>query len=522
MATEKAAKKAAKKATQRVEITQEVVNSTVAAACLNDGKIYEVADTQQTYLTLRRRNRSVHWLVRTRRGTRTLGKAGLGYKGDHLNLREARQKGREAFAEMATAPKRGPKPTASWTWADCVRARLALLAGKRAVGRKIKLPSTETQTDVRSSFGIDRATGEFVAEKRPSLAKLQNMKLVDITAHEFGEALRGIAGIRPREKFLTYAKAMLGWAYSNSHDSGFVIPSPWWTQIEPPQASADELNDMEADGVKLRARKVGFRVQQVGDFLARHEAFCAEKVSNEKVSPGVRWGIWWVCLTANRRGSTTLLERGNVQQQDPLGDAGWGTGLWDASAMKAKKLFMLPVPPIGLHAINTAIADWQALIAHSHSAAHTSKWVFASTRRVQRDGVGLDRPTDISVHPSSLADHIRNMYGRKPKKTDPNPKNWLEGLDLSLHIVRTAATHYLENLPGLSAAASSAFLGHEPPLDERDPEARSPTTEKFYSTTQRMPLKKLAMQAWSEAVMEAYYKAGGKWPEPYPPPKYSK
>jgi hypothetical protein len=175
-----------------------------------------------------------------------------------------------------------------------------------------------------------------------------------------------------------------------------------------------------------------------------------------------------------------------------------------------------------LHVINTSIADWQALVTHSHSAAHTSKWVFASTRRVQRDGVGLDRPTDISVHPSSLADHVANMYGKKPKKHDPHPKNWLKDIDMSLHIVRTAATHYLENTPGLSAAASSAFLGHEPPLDEKDPEARSPTTEKFYSTTQRMPLKIKAMQAWSDAVMEAYYMAGGKWPEPYPPPKIRK
>lgn len=52
-----------------------------------------------------------------------------------------------------------------------------------------------------------------------------------------------------------------------------------------------------------------------------------------------------------------------------------------------------------------------------------------------------------------------------------------------------------------SAAASSAFLGHAPPLDDKDPQARSPTTEKFDSVTQRMPLKTLAMKAWSEAVL---------------------
>jgi hypothetical protein len=89
--------------------------------------------------------------------------------------------------------------------------------------------------------------------------------------------------------------------------------------------------------------------------------------------------------------------------------------------------------------------------------------------------------------------------------------NVLAGLpDFSLHTVRSAATHFLENYPGLSAAASSAFLGHAPPLDDEDPEARSPTTEKFYSVTQRMPLKTLAMKAWSEAVLVALSSRRGK------------
>ena len=177
---------------------------------------------------------------------------------------------------------------------------------------------------------------------------------------------------------------------------------------------------------------------------------------------------------------------------------------------------MLPVPPIGLHVINSSIADWQALINISHGLGHKTKWVFASTRREQRDGVGYDRPTDIAIHPSSLADHLRNMKGLK----ESAHLNALDGLpDFSLHTVRSAATHFLENYPGLSAAASSGVLGHAPPLDDKDPEARSPTTEKFYSVTQRMPLKTLAMKAWSEAVLDAYLKAGGAWPpRPYEAP----
>jgi hypothetical protein len=172
---------------------------------------------------------------------------------------------------------------------------------------------------------------------------------------------------------------------------------------------------------------------------------------------------------------------------------------------EGRKDFMLPVPPIGLHVINSSVADWQNLINISHGFGHKTKWVFASTHREQRDGVGYDRPTDIAIHPSSLADHLRNMKGLK----ESAHQNALAGLpDFFVHTVRTAATHFLENYPGMSAAASSAFLGHARPLDEKDPEARSPTTEKFYSVTQRMPLKTLAMKAWSEAVLNAFLKAG--------------
>ncbi len=70
---------------------------------------------------------------------------------------------------------------------------------------------------------------------------------------------------------------------------------------------------------------------------------------------------------------------------------GWGMALWTEGQMKARKKFMLPVPPIGLYMINSSIADWQNLISISHRVGHKTKWVFASTPREHRDGVGYDR-----------------------------------------------------------------------------------------------------------------------------------
>jgi hypothetical protein len=97
----------------------------------------------------------------------------------------------------------------------------------------------------------------FISEKRPSLSLLQDIPLTNLNAHVLGSAMRSIDGVRPREKFLAYAKSMLTWAYSNSHESGLVVPAPWWPQIEPPQPSTEEIDKMRANAAKLRSRKTG-------------------------------------------------------------------------------------------------------------------------------------------------------------------------------------------------------------------------------------------------------------------------
>jgi hypothetical protein len=221
---------------------------------------------------------------------------------------------------------------------------------------------------------------------------------------------------------------MLSWAYSNSDLSGLIISTPWWPPLKVPSNDSssgddDEVAEMEAGQLKLTQRRANFGVEHVGQALARSELFCADKTSNKKISPGIRLGFWWCALTANRRGSTTRLERVNVMTNDPLNDLpGWGSAFWDAGAMKGRKPFLIGVPPIGMHVINLSISDWQVLVTESHSKDHKSKWVFASTRRVQRADVADDLDTDIPVHPSSLADYIRNMRGIKdvPKDAQGN------------------------------------------------------------------------------------------------------
>jgi hypothetical protein len=91
-----------------------------------------------------------------------------------------------------------------------------------------------------------------------------------------------------------------------------------------------------------------------------------------------------------------------------------------------------------------------------------------------------------------------------------------------LHTIRSAATNFFEKYVGLAPASASAFLAHGHKADGNDPNAISQVTEKFYLVSQKMHLKIKARQAWSDAVMKAYDKAGGKWPQPYPQPKPKK
>jgi hypothetical protein len=516
-------------ATEHVEITLETIKQALAKAALGDKGRDRWIDTQNKHLMLERRGKTVSWYLKDRNYTRKLGDVlKASYKAaDQLTPSDARKEADRLFAELKKSS--GGTRGSVWTWAQLIDNRLDAYSDDREKRGLIKIPSSHTQADIRNVFGIDRKTKKFVSSKRPSLSILQNKPLNKLDIEIVGNAMRAIEGRRPREKFLNYTKTFLSWAYSSVHQTGFKPAGPWWRELQPRELNRKEVNELKIQVAILKGRKMKFNVDHVGELLVHSEAFCANRVANEKISPGIRFGLWWCALTANRRGSTAHLERLNVSLTDLHNELpGWGTAFWDAGEMKGRRPFMIGVPPIGLRVINLAIADWQVLVSHSHSEHHTSKWVFASTRRVQRIGVSDDLDTDVSIHASSLGDYLHNLRGTKGLAKDRNglydpkkrKKDYLKDIpDFSLHTIRSAATNFLEKCKGLPPAASSAFLDHGHKADPNDPDSMSEVTEKFYLETQRMPLKIEAMKAWSDAVMDAYYKAGGKWPEPYPPPK---
>lgn len=137
--------------------------------------------------------------------------------------------------------------------------------------------------------------------------------------------------------------------------------------------------------------------------------------------------------------------------------------------------------------------------------------------RTAKAGNAVDRitavpPPDVAVYPNSLNAHLRAMRGEKKRIDGTFPPNVLQGLPYySPHLTRTVITNTLDNIKGLPKDGISAMLAH---AGDKADDDLSRTTRASYHTNQRMEVKADAMAAWSEALMNAYMKAGGKPPQP--------
>jgi hypothetical protein len=484
----------------RAQIGPETIKeaATAAAVAASTAEINDVNDTQQPYLTLRQRGKKVSWLCRAfGKSARLGGATGQHRDPEYLGLREAREAARLKYHDLAAQHGADPAPAPAWTWADLDREFQQNLTQPRLSAKRIKPPSKGTMDDVRLMFA------------KPAIAALGPTALTALTSIAVVEAIDTVHnahGQRVAAKAMAYVKSALTWALSKrGAKSGLHGHVAWWKDLRPPDPTGTELLKLQAARTKLRAAKLKFSVDHLGLLLTEHECFCAGRTANEKIGPGVRFGLWWVAFTGNRRFSTVALERKHLHQtHDDVRD-GWGLAAWPPEMMKGKSEFQLPLPPAVLSIANGAIADWTRLVSNEHGDMKT-KWVFASTRRTGRI---LDNE-DVATFPNSLNAHLRALRGDKAGFNAGT--NSLGDLPwFSLHLVRSVAGNYLDNASGVPKAAISAMLSH---ADGDGDDKLAPTTQAHYVDNQKLSLKAQAMEAWSEALCRAVEKAGGKLPAP--------
>jgi hypothetical protein len=335
----------------RVDINKDVVAEASAAAAASKPGTNDWADKKQHYLVLRQRGGSVKWTVRGFKKQRVIGdpRDGLGRR-DYLPNSAARTKAAQVYAELSgTEPApRKPAPVLKakvWTWADLDREYQASRAQPQWVNRRLKAPSQGTCDDIRLTFA------------KPPMQALHSNLLTELDRLALNAARDKIDGHRAKEKAIAYFKAAMTFAVDRHPDkSGLGDVLPWWEKLSAGDPDPKEMKAIEARRAALLAAKAAFSIDHLAEVLLRHEAYCAGRTGGEKISPGIRWGLWWVSHTANRRFSTVKFDRSNFLVADELGPRGWGRAMWPAEVMKARLGFWLPLPPETVHLADRRLA----------------------------------------------------------------------------------------------------------------------------------------------------------------------
>jgi hypothetical protein len=494
---------------QRLDLTPAVVKDALKLALEGSDGIVDLRDRLQPYLVLRVRGHVASWVVKTRDRSLKIGDAmppALAAKipqrrkrisavGDEsLGLREAREKAKREWAKMGNQVE-VPEEKPCWTWGELVENYKTYISGMRedSSGHPI-YPSAETQSDVRQIFG------------RKEVAQYANLLLTNLNEDWFEDVQRELHeayNYDAYRKFRAYGSAALNWAATYRRKESGLAVRKWWLLAEKRRRTPMEVEKKVERDRALKKKKEDFKVEHLGMLLAQHERFCASRSGNERVSPGVRWGLWWDSLTGHRRGSGTRVARGDVEFKDPRGEPGWGLAAWQPEVMKTQSPFALPIPPVGLHIAQCCMRDWKLATERAGLWKRDSKWVFAS--RVLQSGAG-----DIAVSGSALANHIRNMRGLR----EGNHRDVLRGIPhFSMHIIRSTMGDHILDETDLPPGTASLMIGHEIAGDRRNELDRvGQTGKRWYFQAQRIPEKTRAMEAWSEALLKAFTAAGGIYP----------
>jgi hypothetical protein len=497
-------------ASKRLDLSPAAVKDALRRAVRGVEGIEDLCDVLQPYLVLRIRGHAASWLIKTRARTVKIGDAmpadvaakipALRKRGSAageriLGLREAREIAKREWAKLGN-PSDAPIESGGWTWGKLVEEYKTYISGMRedAAGKPI-YPSTETQNDVRLIF----ARKEVVEHETRLLASLDENWFEDVQA-----ALHDAYGYDAYRKFRAYGQAALNWAAAYKRKESGLAGRKWWLLSEKRRRTPDEIEKKVMRDKALRKRKDDFKVAHLGMLLAEHERFCASRTGNERISPGMRWGLWWDSLTGHRRGSGTWVAREDVEFNDPRGQAGWGLATWQPDVMKIQNAFTLPIPPLGLHIVNSCMRDCRKAAERKGLWKRDSRWVFTS--RVMQSESG-----DIAVSGSALANHIRNLRGLR----QGNHRDVLRGIPpFSLHIIRSTMGDYILEDTDLPPGTASLMIGHEIPGDRRNELDRvGQTGRRWYFQAQRIPEKSAAMERWSEALLRAFTDAGGIYPE---------
>lgn len=357
-----------------------------------------------------------------------------------------------------------------WTWEMLVKQYADdYLSNPRVTTRGIrKEPSLRSAAEARRYL--------LMPETRPLWGRLLSELYVG-DLEDIRDACAKAGRDTASRQFVAYSKSALSFARKkHSRAAGLEGAVRWWLEVEKLDSTIPAPRE-RFPSIKELARAL---------YVAETVRRIPGRKINKETTDAVLAGFWWIALTAQRVTAALSLRKIHVLPW-PDGPKGWRVAFFQPTVMKGRRPHSLPVPPR------------VALLFERAAAPEDSAFVFPSTRDLGEK----DRP----LSRSSVALAIDRLRGRSrnPKAgVEFDGPDLLEGIpEWSPHDLRRTFTTICADL-SVRGDAISAVLDHA----ESAPTGQAPIrmadiTRVAYDYSQRLDLKRQAMEAWTDALFAA-------------------
>lgn len=449
----------------------------------------EWSDIDEPGLKIRVRGKSAKWILKFKTSTVTLGpvnrwsveqaremcshvRAMLKSSINPKPWIDARLAGATAEGAADVVLRRKGKQNNEWTAGKLMeRYRDDHIKVGRVVRGKRNAPSAKTLKDVESA----RLQEPFIRISNLLLRELDESAL-----ESYRNKLAELHGGSASRKGLAYLKAALSWARKHHPaEAGLVGVSQWWRDVANlhTEKTKDRLPSVEDLGMTI-ALAISAR------------SLPGRSIKTQKTSDTTIRALWTMVLTSQRREAIITTEAGELIEDEREG-GGWGLLYRPAHVMKSRREHVLPIPPRAMK-----------LIAGTEAVAQPtdSQWLFPATRK-SKDG-SLNHMDGSSVN--KLLERLRGKDETSQEYSMPNllALAGVEEPNWSPHDARNTFATMVEDWTTRGDAAS-AVLDHEGTGNQGVSRGAAAITRIAYSQSQRLPLKRIAMEPWCDAIIDA-------------------
>lgn len=446
------------------------------------------ADTGLKGLQLRTRAGTVSWILKWNGKSVSLGKLSevktvskATERGEHVKALLIRgidpkeylkslNVSKDHDTATADAESRKARADGAWTWKQLAEAyRDRYLSQPKTTKQGTKPPSAKSVKD------FDRYTST------PHHKKLLDDVLVRDMSPELVEKVRDAVqktnGMNGGRKAVQWISAALSWGQDEHKlHTGLGNGFAWWKGVSP--------------GYTPPTRGRYLDLEQIAKvlYIAEKHRDRPDRVQAKPTTEAALAALWWIVLTAQRTtASMSLLSARVVDDKDM---PGWKIAAFPAEDMKSKRYHALPLPPRVVLLLERARIGIE----------RESKWAFPS-KKVRRPG--SKEIEDLHIHDTTVGLMIRRLRGKDTVGKKRESADLLEGIPhFSPHDLRRSLTTILADKKVMGGAAS-AVLDHSSGTPGEVEFQEADITRLAYNRSQRIELKREAMQIWTDAVFEA-------------------